>query len=140
MAVRTGLEEVHKSKKDISIQKASNTNVSGIGKKDKKVGNTDSSAKNRGIIFKVQILISKTSLRTNSPRFKGLKNVWEYKHNGLYKYAIGNKKDLKSAIALQSELRKKGFGDAFVVPFQNGKRTPIKVVIDAQKMHYNSKT
>jgi len=139
VALRTRLEEDHKSKKEVSVQKESNTGVSGIGKKNIKVGNTDSSAKNRRIIFKVQILMSKTSLKRNSSRFKGLKNVWEYKHNGLYKYTIGNKKDLKSAIALQSELRKKGFGDAFVVTFQNGKRTPMKIVIDANKKKLVSK-
>jgi len=140
VALRTKVEEDHKSKKDVSVQKESNTGVSGIGKKNKKVGNTDSSAKIRGIIFKIQILMSKTSLKRNSPRFKGIKNVWEYKHGGLYKYTTGNKKDLKSAIALQSKLRKKGFGDAFVVTFQNGKRTPMKVVLDVDKMQYNSKT
>jgi hypothetical protein len=77
------------------------------------------------IIFKVQVLSSKNPLESNSPWFKGLKNVWEYKDSGLYKYTIGNNRDIQSASALQSELRKKGFSDAFVVAFQNGERIPL---------------
>ena len=86
---------------------------------------------NKEIIFKVQILSSDTPLSTNSPKFKGIKNIWEYKDGVLYKYTVGNNKDLKSASELQSELRKKGFGDAFVVAFQNGKRIPVR---KAQKL------
>jgi N-acetylmuramoyl-L-alanine amidase len=140
VALRTKLEEGHKSKNDVSVQKESNTGVSGARKKNDTVSNSDSSAKNQRIIFKVQIVMSKTSLKRNSPRFMGLKNVWEYKHHDLYKYTIGNKRDLKSAIALQSELRKKGFNDAFVVTFQNGKRRSMKVLIGADKRQHNSKS
>ena len=81
---------------------------------------------NQEIIFKVQVLSSEKPLASNSPRFKGLKNVWEYKDGGLYKYTIGNKRDIQSASALQSELREKGFSDAFVVAFQNEKRIPVR--------------
>jgi len=81
---------------------------------------------NKEIIFKVQILSSDIPLSTNSPKFKGIKNIWEYKDGVLYKYTVGNNKDLKSASELQSELRKKGFVDAFVVVFQNGKRIPVR--------------
>ena len=87
---------------------------------------TESGEINKELIFKVQVLSSGNPLESNSPRFKGLKNVWEYKDNGLYKYAIGNKRDIPSASTLQSELRQKGFNDAFVVAFQNGKRIPLK--------------
>jgi N-acetylmuramoyl-L-alanine amidase len=81
---------------------------------------------NNDIIFKVQALSSKNPLGSNSPKFKGLKNVWEYKDGGLYKYTIGNQRDIRSASVLKSELRKKGFSDAFVVAFKNGKRIPVK--------------
>jgi F0F1-type ATP synthase membrane subunit b/b' len=90
------------------------------------VGSYDSDTKNQGIIFKVQIIASSTRLETNSPQFNGLKNVWEYKDSGLYKYTVGNQKDLKSAYWLQSELRDKGFVGAFVVAFKNGKRIGLR--------------
>ena len=88
---------------------------------------------NKEIIFKVQILSSDIPLSTNSPKFKGIKNIWEYKDGVLYKYTVGNNKDLKSASELQSELRKKGFVDAFVVAFQNGKRIPVRKALKLLK-------
>ena len=87
---------------------------------------TESGKINKEIIFKVQILSSDIPLTTNSPKFKGIKNIWEYKDGVLYKYTVGNNNDIKPASELQSELRKKGFGDAFVVAFQNGKRIPVR--------------
>ena len=120
----------HKTKEDIVIRAKSNKDFSKI-EIHSKVGNTDLDIRNQEIIFKVQIISSSTRLATNSPKFMGLKNVWEYKDSGLYKYTIGNQKDLKSASALQSEFRKKGFSGAFVVAFTNGKRIPVK---EAQKL------
>ena len=93
--------------------------------------NTDLDNKNQKIIFKIQIISSSTRLETNSPQFKDLKNVWEYKDKGIYKYTVGNQLDLKSASALQSEFRRKGFVGAFVVAFKNGKRIPLR---EAQKL------
>ena len=87
---------------------------------------TESAKINKEIIFKVQVLSSENPLESNSPWFKGLKNVWVYKENDLYKYTIGNKRDIQSASVLQSELCKKGFSDAFVVAFQNGRRIPFR--------------
>jgi uncharacterized coiled-coil protein SlyX len=94
-----------------------------------------SHAKNQEIIFKVQIASSSIRLSTNCRKFKGLKNLWEYKDGDLYKYTVGNQKDIKSASALQSDFRRKGFLGAFVVAFRNGKRIPIKKALDTHKMH-----
>jgi len=103
------LKEEHNTKEDVVVQAKSN-----------------SGTKNQEIIFKVQIISSSTRLATNSPQFKGLKNVWEYKDSDLYKYTVGNQIDLKSASALQSEFRRKGFNGAFAVAFKNGKRIPVR--------------
>jgi N-acetylmuramoyl-L-alanine amidase len=124
------LEEENNSKEDVVVQAKTNNDFSKI-KVNSEAGNTDSSTKNQEIIFKVQIISSNTRLETNSPQFKGLKNVLEYKDNGLYKYTVGNQKDLKAASALQSEFRRKGFRGAFVVAFKNGKRIPIR---EAQRL------
>jgi N-acetylmuramoyl-L-alanine amidase len=109
------VEEATSKKVDSEVKKKNPENVS-----------TEPGKINDEILFKVQILISKTPLKSNSPWFKGLKNVWEYTDSTLYKYTVGNKRDIQSASALQSELRKKGFSDAFVVAFQNGKRMPLR--------------
>ena len=119
------LEEENKTKEDVAVQAGSNKDFSKI-KINSEVIKTDSDTKNQGVIFKIQIISSSTRLATNSPQLKGLKNVWEYKDNGLYKYTVGNQKDLKSASVLQSEFRRKGFSEAFVVVFKNGKRIPLR--------------
>ena len=119
------LEEEQKTKEDVVAQAKSNKDFYKINT-NSEVGNNDSDTKTQEIIFKVQIISSRTRLTTNSPQFKGLKNVWEYKDSGLYKYTVGNQKDLKSASALQSELRTKVFSGAFVVAFKNGKRIPVR--------------
>jgi N-acetylmuramoyl-L-alanine amidase len=105
-----------KSKKVDSKEKTKNTGID-ISKPGKI---------NQEIIFKVQVLSSEKPLVSNSPQFKDLKNVWEYEDGGLYKYTVGNKRDLRSTSALQLELREKGFSDAFVVAFKNGKRIPVR--------------
>jgi hypothetical protein len=118
------LEEERKTKGDIVAQAKLNKNFSKI-KLNSKMVNTESDTKNLEIIFKVQIISSSTRLARNSSQFKRLESVWEYKDSDLYKYTVGNQKDLKSASTLQSELRRKGFSGAFVVAFKNGKRIPI---------------
>jgi len=117
------IEEGHKTKRDVVIQTISNKNFSKI---NSEAGNADLDTKNQEIIFKVQIISSSTRFAKNSPQFKGLKDIWEYKDSGLYKYTVGNQKDLKSASSLQSEFRRKGFSEAFVVAFKNGKRIPVR--------------
>ena len=126
------LEEELKTKGYIVVQAKSNKDSSEINTNSEVVN-----IENQEIIFKVQIISSDTRLATNSPQFKNLKNIWEYKENGLYKYTVGNQKDLKSAFVLQSEYRRKGFVGAFVVAFRNEKRIPMKKAMDMFKMHGN---
>ena len=125
MALRTKVKEERKAGEDIIVKGKSNRDSSEI-KIDSKVENADLDTKNQEIIFKVQIICSSTSFAKNSPQFKGLKDIWEYKDSSLYKYTVGNQKDLRSASTLQSELRRKGFSEAFVVAFNNGKRIPVR--------------
>ena len=118
-------EEKHGTKGYVLIKATSIGNVS-KGNINSAAGNTNVDPKPGEIIFKVQILSSSNRLPKNSPKFKGLKNVSEYKDGNLYKYTVGEVKDLKSAVTLQSELREKGFNGAFVAAFRNGERIPIK--------------
>ena len=133
LSLRARLEEKPKTKEYIFVQAKSKKVVSGEKKKNADVDITDSETINQEIVFKVQVLSSGTPLSSNSPQFKGQKNVWEYKDGGLYKYTIGNKGDLQSASALQSGLREKGFSGAFVVALQNGKRIPVRKALKLLK-------
>lgn len=118
------LEEGYKTKSDVAIQ--ANSDKNNIEKEiNIEAGNTDLDTKKQEIIFKIQIISSGTRLAKNSPHFKNLKNVWEYKNKGFYKYTVGNQMDLLSASVLQSEIQRKGFSGAFVVAFKNGKRIPV---------------
>ncbi len=112
-----------KTKIDAAIQPKSNKDFSEINSKE---NSTALDIKNQEIVFKVQIISSGTRLAKNSPHFKNIKNVWEYRERGLYKYTVGNQIDLKSASMLQSECRGKGFSGAFVVAFKNGKRISVR--------------
>jgi len=122
--LRSKLKEELKAEEDIIVKGKSNRDSSEI-KINSKLDNNDLNSIGQEIIFKVQIISSDTLLAMNSPKLKGLKNIWEYKDDGLYKYTVGNEKDLKSAFVLQSEFRRKGFVGAFVVAFKNGKRIPV---------------
>jgi N-acetylmuramoyl-L-alanine amidase len=126
------LEEEHKTKGYVALQAKSNK-VFSEKKTNSAVVNTDSDIKNQGIIFKVQIITSSTRCPENSLEFKGMKNVWEYRDGGLYKYTIGRERNIQSAFALQSKLRKKGFSDAFVVAFQNEERIPVRKALKLLK-------
>jgi ABC-type multidrug transport system fused ATPase/permease subunit len=133
--LRTELSEIKRRPNPLKIGHEIEENVIALAnsnkelprtKKDSEEGMTDFDKKTEEIIFKAQIISSNTRLAKNSWEFKGLKNVSEYKDKGQFKYTIGNQKDLKSAIALQSESRKKGFAGAFVVAFKNGKRISVR--------------
>ena len=125
LALRSKVKEELKAGEAIIVKEKSKRDSSEIKIKSK-VDNTDFDSKGQGIIFKVQIISSDTILEISSPKLKGLKNVWEYKNGGLYKYTVGNAKDLKTASLLQSEFRRKGFVGAFVVAFKNEKRIPVR--------------
>lgn len=88
------------------------------------VGNAtpSSSANTQGLVFKVQFLVSWHVLKADAPEFNGLKNVEYYYDNKMYKYTVGNFKNEAECQALLREARDKGFSDAFIVKFQDGKR------------------
>ena len=134
-AIDTGDRQITELKKNeqAMVEAKSKKIDSEVKKKNPENVFTESGRINKEIILKVQVLSSKNPLGSNSPRFKGLKNVWEYKDGGLYKYTTGNRRDIQSASVLQSELRKKGFSDAFVVAFQNEKRIPVRKALKLLK-------
>lgn len=74
------------------------------------------------VVYRVQITSSSKKIPLTSSNFKGLKNIWEYQQNGMYKYAVGGYKNIEQANELQAEARKKGYKDAFIVAFYKGNR------------------
>ena len=128
LALRSKLKEKRRAEEKI-VEIGKSNRVSSEIKINSNVDNTDLDSLGQEIVFKVQIISSDTLLPINSPKLMGIKNVWVYEDGGLHKYTVGNEKDLKSAYMLQSKLRKKGFVEAFVVAFKNGKRIPVREAI-----------
>lgn len=89
--------------------------------------------KNAKVVYRVQIISSEKSLPENSPKFKGLKDIWHYEQGGLHKYTAGEYSSAAEAAQRQGELRTAGFSEAFVVAFDpGGKRITIE---EAKKLN-----
>lgn len=85
------------------------------------------------IVFRVQVETSETRIPATASRFKGLK-VHEYKQDNLFKYTIGAfENNFAEANRYKTELREKGFSNAFVVAFQNGERISLEKAIKLAK-------
>ncbi len=78
------------------------------------------------VVFKVQFATSPAKKPLAPDSFKGLEDVSMYIHEGLCKYTVGNIATLEEASLLRTELMKKGYKDAFIVVFQDGKRITLK--------------
>lgn len=83
----------------------------------------------KGVIFKVQIATSSVKQDLVPANFNGVEGVGLYEAGGLYRYTVGSEKSLDDANKLQLQLKVKGFEDAFIVAFSDGKRIPISEAI-----------
>lgn len=77
------------------------------------------------IIFKVQIATSSRKLKENDPQFNGLEDIEYYEAGGLFRYTTGKTSSYKQATEIQQFAKEKGFKDAFIVAFKNGKRISL---------------
>ena len=74
------------------------------------------------ITYKVQVYALNKSIPLNSVEFADLEDIQRYEEDGLYKYTAGNFNSSEEAHAYRDIMIDMGFGDAFVVTFENGKR------------------
>ncbi|PCI11008.1 MAG: N-acetylmuramoyl-L-alanine amidase [Flavobacteriaceae bacterium] len=77
------------------------------------------------IIFKVQIASGSKKLATKSYNFKGLKNIERVKVGNAYKYYLGKTSNFKTVKDLHQQAKKKGYKDAFIVAFKDGKKVSV---------------
>ncbi len=85
------------------------------------------------VSFKVQFATRDTQVPVNHKDFAKVPEVDVYFYNGAYRYTSGDFRSKQGAVDRQAELRKQGFGDAFVVAFINGERATIKEAENALK-------
>lgn len=115
------VDEVRKEKvKEVTVKEVVKN------KKGKKKKNIEEEV---GIIFKVQIATSSVKKELIPENFNGIENVSLYEAGGLYRYTVGKERDISDANSLQLQLRAKGFKDAFIVAFKDGKRIPLSEAI-----------
>ena len=74
------------------------------------------------VSIRVQIASMSKEIETTSPAFAGLSGVRMYRHNGMFKYTIGDEATMAGAERLLAQLKSKGFKDAFIVFFKNDTR------------------
>ncbi len=86
-----------------------------------------------GVTYRVQFLTSEKELPSGHKNFKGVEGYQCYKQDGIWRYTMGNEATIARAKNIQSELRKKGFKDAFVIAFFNGKRISLQEARELQE-------
>ena len=85
-----------------------------------------------GVSYRVQFLTSEKEIKEGSKDFKGVTGYQVYQQDGMYRYTMGNESTVSKAKNIQTELRKKGFKDAFVIAFYNGKRISMQEARELQ--------
>ena len=88
---------------------------------------------NNEVVYKVQIATRDIEVPLTDHAFKGVPEVAVYYNNKYYCYTSGNFKTQAEAVARQTEVRKLGFTDAFVIAFVNGERATLKQAEEARK-------
>lgn len=87
-----------------------------------------------GIEYRVQFFTSPNNIDNKDGRFRNLENIWKYMDNNLWKYTSGCFSNYQDAYAHQKDVRSKGFGDAFVVSFENNKRIPLNQAREKERL------
>lgn len=83
--------------------------------------------------FRVQFLTSDKLLPEGDKAFRGLTGWKYYQQGSSYRYTMGNEPTINRATTIQSELRAKGFKDAFVIAFYRGNRITLQEARELQK-------
>ena len=78
------------------------------------------------VIWRVQILTSGSKLSVGHPKFHGITDVYEYFHQGSWKYTTGSFPTEEEALQYRNQIRSKGFSDAFIVPFAGNQRITLE--------------
>lgn len=93
------------------------------------VSDTAAQPTTTAVTFKVQIAASRKAVATKSYNFKGLKDITRSKEGKLYRYYYGASSSYNQAKRALSKAKRKGYKEAFIVAFKNGKKVPLKNVL-----------
>ncbi len=129
-------EKNHIHEKEIKIEEKKET--SKVNEEDKNTKKNKSKknevvSSEEGLIYKIQIATSSVKKELVASNFNGVENVEFYEAGGVFRYTVGSEKSISAANILQLKLREKGFEDAFIVAFNNGKRIALSEAINLEK-------
>lgn len=88
-------------------------------------------------VFKIQIMVADSKLKSNDKRLKGL-NADYYTENGVYKYTYGESEDYNEILKIKKQISDK-FKDAFVIAFLNGEKINTGKAIEMFKKQAKAK-
>ncbi|MDY5969149.1 MAG: N-acetylmuramoyl-L-alanine amidase [Bacteroidales bacterium] len=86
----------------------------------------DATTEKPEVTYRVQFLRSEKPLEPDDKKFRGVTGYDVYQADGYYCYTYGQCASTKEALRPQSEIRKRGFKDAFVIAFYQGHRISIQ--------------
>jgi len=116
--------------KEVSKEEDNNTDSLLVTKKEDVV-KTEIDFSN-STVYRVQIGAFNVNL--SEKIFQGVDNVVSFKGNdGLVRYMTGSFDNYSDAINYRNQMRSRGFEDAFVVTFKDGKRVPLSKSISKKK-------
>lgn len=87
-----------------------------------------------GVVFKVQVGAFR---KIDLAKYAETAKDFDQEGNELRKYIIGNFRNYDDANVLKRYLREMGVSDAWIVPYRDGKRVPLKEVIAIEKISNN---
>ena len=87
-----------------------------------------------GVVFKVQVGAFR---KIDLAKYAETAKDFDQESNELRKYIIGNFRNYDDANVLKRYLREMGVSDAWIVPYRDGKRVPLKEVIAIEKVSNN---
>ncbi len=87
-----------------------------------------------GVVFKVQVGAFR---KIDLAKYAETAKDFNQEGNELRKYIIGNFRNYDAANVLKRYLREMGVSDAWIVPYRDGKRVPLKEVIAIEKISNN---
>ena len=102
-------------------------------KKSQPEDKPDKVVSNSKVVFKIQLASSTNKIEPRSYNFKGLKNVELKKDGKYYRYYYGATNSYDSIKRSLKTAQSKGYKDAFVMGFVNGKRVNLQEAVKLSK-------
>ena len=82
-----------------------------------------------GVVFKVQLLATSKRISLVKENFNGLDELSTQPFKNLFRYMYGNTSSYNEAEILKEQALAKGYKNAYIVSYKDGKRVPLSSVL-----------